>query len=658
MKPLTASLAPLLAFTLAVATGSAKSIKLHGYVTEIRTQHSFDIDDYRVSRDNTVSLEFEKDEDSGEKAIIPEDVRIGTEVEIKGDYDAALHQLTAKSIKVFPSETRKVKRTALLEQQPQMQKRGTYWEGTIRVDGQSLLVDEQTNVSVVPNKTQSKAQKNAKKAAQKAAKAGDPAPNEAVALTRLDEIHPNMYVSYEGIREKAGTIRAAKLEFKDNEMTSGEAKLWKSLTPKVSAFKNEKPGELRIGRIGKFKTVPDKDVQEYVQKLGESLIPANQKNLAATDQNRIPFQFHVIEQKHPNAFAVANGTVVVHSSLLPAVENEAQLAFILGHELAHATQEHTLRQLDFHKKKRIALQIAAIAASAYGAYSVRDILNMVNAAIVNGYSRHLENQADRLGMEYMLAAGYDPREAPRAWKAMTLKQGDAPTNFFWSSHDSNATRRSYLMAELRNNYAEAQFASTKRDSEDFHRIAGIISERQKPKIKVKVTAGAASGPALAAPMTTAAAAQGSTYSHAAAPAEQSNDTPSGKLQMVKTRPKRGEARINSRPRPLKHEAAGRNHFAVLPSPTICAYSYRPLRATTVTAPGTPSQSKTQSPESNLFRLDWPVLRFGEGGIRGSDLHLEGIEQRKFGDTYPLHSSPGVEALNTHTAIYHGFETSS
>lgn len=469
----------VLSFILVVSVGEAKNIKLHGYVTEIRSQNSFDIDDYRISRDTTITLEFEKDEDD---SASPEDIRIGTEVEIKGDYDGTSHQLTAKSIKVFPSETRRVKRTALLEQHPQLEKHENSWAGTLRLDGQTLLVNEQTKVSIVPNQSQAKAQKNAKKAT----RSGKPVAVEDVALTNLQDIHANMYVTYEGTRDRGGNILASKLHFKDNEMTSGEARLWKSLTPKVSAFKNERPGELRIGRIGKFKTTPNKEVQEYIRKLGEKLIPAHQKNFAEGDPNKIPFQFYVIEQKHLNAFAVANGTVVVHSSMLTSVENEAQLAFILGHELAHATQEHTLRQLEFHKKKRMALQIAAIAASAYGAYNVRDIFNLVNAAIVNGYSRHLENQADRLGMEYMLAAGYDPREAPRAWKAMTLKHGDSPTNFFWSNHDSNATRRSYLMAELRNNYSDTELSGTKTDSEEFRRLAGVVSIRLNPKANLKV----------------------------------------------------------------------------------------------------------------------------------------------------------------------------
>jgi predicted Zn-dependent protease len=89
-------------------------------------------------------------------------------------------------------------------------------------------------------------------------------------------------------------------------------------------------------------------------------------------------------------------------------------------------------------------------ASAYSLNSLADIATMVNGAIVNGHQRNLENQSDRIGLQYMSAAGYDPREAPAVWKLMGKKTGVSATNFFWSAHDNEPTRRSYLMNELKN----------------------------------------------------------------------------------------------------------------------------------------------------------------------------------------------------------------
>ena len=90
-------------------------------------------------------------------------------------------------------------------------------------------------------------------------------------------------------------------------------------------------------------------------------------------------------------------------------------------------------------------------------------------------------------MEYMIDAGYDPREAPRFWKTLSLKSGgDSPTNFFWSSHDNNTTRRSYLMSELAVNHKGVDFASLKRDSPEFAHVRGVLREMYSKNKKVKV----------------------------------------------------------------------------------------------------------------------------------------------------------------------------
>lgn len=86
----------------------------------------------------------------------------------------------------------------------------------------------------------------------------------------------------------------------------------------------------------------------------------------------------------------------------------------------------------------------------------------------------------------MIAAGYDPREAPRVWKVVTTKFRDSRTNFFWSDHNNNATRRSYLMAELRNNYADIDYSKLQTGEERFKAITVLLSAKAPTKkLKVK-----------------------------------------------------------------------------------------------------------------------------------------------------------------------------
>src|SRR5262249_7804383 len=110
-----------------------------------------------------------------------------------------------------------------------------------------------------------------------------------------------------------------------------------------------------------------------------------------------------------------------------------------------------------------------------------------SGALIDGYQRRLENQSDRLGLEYMVNAGYDPREAPRVWKAMTNKLGDSPTDFFWSNHDNNATRRSYLMNELKTNYSTLEYPRFRINEAQYRAIVERVHAASKSTRKIRVT---------------------------------------------------------------------------------------------------------------------------------------------------------------------------
>lgn len=169
------------------------------------------------------------------------------------------------------------------------------------------------------------------------------------------------------------------------------------------------------------------------------------------------------------------------------VENEAQFASVVGHEIAHAIQEHTWRAEQHQKGTRTALAIGAAVAAAYGQPALRDVLTLTQAAIQNGYQRALENQSDRLGLEYMVDARYDPREAPRVWKQMATALGDAPTNLFWSNHDNHAIRRSYLMNELKNNYSPLDYSKLETHEAEFKTMVERVHSASKSKRKIQVT---------------------------------------------------------------------------------------------------------------------------------------------------------------------------
>ena len=322
-------------FLFCVGIASAKDVKIHGFVTTVNSQSSFEIDDYKITRDVQLILEVEKDESGGATASFnPEDIHVGTEVEIRGDWNESTGELKAKSIKVFFDDTRKIKRTALVQELPVLNRtESAVWSGMVKADGQRVAISESTIVSVKPNRSERKQSKSEKSESSK---------EEALKLTSPDYVNQDTFIHYEGTRQPDGSVLASKVEFQHAELEDGESKLWRQLTPRVkeSNFTSSKPGELRVSKM-KYKLVPDKQAQDYVASVGQSIIPAHQRALPADSPFKVPFTFYLVEDKTFNASAYPNGVVVVNSGLFDALENEAQLAFVLSHEITHSIEKHT-----------------------------------------------------------------------------------------------------------------------------------------------------------------------------------------------------------------------------------------------------------------------------------------------------------------------------
>ena len=150
--------------------------------------------------------------------------------------------------------------------------------------------------------------------------------------------------------------------------------------------------------------VADPKVVAYVQEVGQKL--------AAVADRKLPYEFHVINDSTPNAWALPGGKIAVNRGLLVELENEAQLAAVLGHEITHAAAKHTARQMS----KGVLLQ-GAVFATALGTRN-KDYAQLAQLGAGLGaqlltlkYGRDAEREADYHGMKYMKKAGYDPTEA-------------------------------------------------------------------------------------------------------------------------------------------------------------------------------------------------------------------------------------------------------
>lgn len=187
----------------------------------------------------------------------------------------------------------------------------------------------------------------------------------------------------------------------------------------------------------------------YIEEIGRKLI-VNQPPLENVD-----FQFRVLRDPMVNAFAFPSGSIYVTTGLLAVLEDEAQLASVLAHEVAHVVNRHTYLENRSSRKKVLAINIlegvaALMPGTAFGAAIA--VGAKVSAAIVDatvfGYSQDKEREADRHGFELMTRASYDPRAVPRTLELLDEKLEFEPVEGFYRSHPKLEERRKTSLERL------------------------------------------------------------------------------------------------------------------------------------------------------------------------------------------------------------------
>ncbi len=142
----------------------------------------------------------------------------------------------------------------------------------------------------------------------------------------------------------------------------------------------------------------DLELQEYVQRVGE-------KVARVSERPELDWKFTIVDTDDVNAFATQGGYVYISRGILPYMQNEAQLAAVLGHEIGHITARH----LQAQKKKSTMAGLASAATAIFtGVPALADLTNMAGAAIISGYGREAELEADHLGAGYLAKSGYKP----------------------------------------------------------------------------------------------------------------------------------------------------------------------------------------------------------------------------------------------------------
>ena len=193
-----------------------------------------------------------------------------------------------------------------------------------------------------------------------------------------------------------------------------------------------------------------------VKRVGQKLATAveaylNNHGLAA-ETKQYSWEFHLVQDKSANAFCMPGGKIVVYEGLLPYTQNEASLAIVLGHEIAHAVAKHSAEQMSKQIKNQYGTQILGSVLNAAGVSSSTTQLAQIIAQ--KGlqfrslkYSRDNETEADRMGLIFAAMAGYDPNVAVSFWQRMSQGNNSNQSDMF-SDHPSDAKRIAAIKQEL------------------------------------------------------------------------------------------------------------------------------------------------------------------------------------------------------------------
>jgi predicted Zn-dependent protease len=185
-------------------------------------------------------------------------------------------------------------------------------------------------------------------------------------------------------------------------------------------------------------------VKRVGQGLANAVVQYLTQNGMGADAQKYAWEFNLVQDNQVNAFCMPGGKIVVYEGLLPVTQDEASLAIVLGHEIAHAVAKHSAERLSNEYKKQYGSQILGVAAQAAGVSQGTQQLISLGTSLgsslwSSGFSRSQESEADHMGLVFAAMAGYDPRVAVSFWQRMASMSGSGSASLF-SDHPSDEKR--------------------------------------------------------------------------------------------------------------------------------------------------------------------------------------------------------------------------
>lgn len=237
--------------------------------------------------------------------------------------------------------------------------------------------------------------------------------------------------------------------------------------------------EIRMGKQyaqqidATVKLVQDPVVNEYVNRLGQ--------NLVRNSDAKVPFTIKVVDSDEVNAFALPGGFFYVNSGLILAADEEAELAGVMAHEIAHVAARHAAREMTRGQWLNIG-SIPLIFIGGGIGYAVQSAASLAVPLTFLSFSRSFEAEADYLGVQYMYKSGYDPQAFLSFFEKLQAKEKKKPGTLSkaFSTHPQTPDRIEKSQEEIAKILpARAQYTVTTSEFDDVKSRLASLENRRK-----------------------------------------------------------------------------------------------------------------------------------------------------------------------------------
>ena len=235
--------------------------------------------------------------------------------------------------------------------------------------------------------------------------------------------------------------------------------------------------ELELGKQvslqveSQLKVLKDAEVSGYIDAIGQKLA----KNSRRSD---LTYHIKVIDSGEVNAFALPGGYLYVNRGLIEAADNEAELAAVMGHEIAHVTERHATKQYTQAQLYQIASTVGTVVMGGAAGRAGQMVSGLGGALIFRKFSRMDEAEADQYGLEYMVKSGYDPRAAVTFFEKLIRMQKFKPSTL-------EALFATHPPTEDRIQEIKRQIKDLNVDSKDELRLSSDHFRTVKTRLRVK-----------------------------------------------------------------------------------------------------------------------------------------------------------------------------